>query len=127
MSFSQKKIDAILSLPGEDRYKHFVKVVVDTEQAWGLYQDGWAMASTDDDQLVFLLWPAEEYARLCAVNEWKNYQAKPITLQDLMQSLLPKLKQKEELPGIFYTPSGKGVTPTIEGIEESLKEEMSKY
>jgi hypothetical protein len=85
------------------------------------------MAYTDDGQPVFLLWPAEEYAKLCAVNEWEDYQTKPISLEDIFESLLPKLQIEGALPGVFYTPSGKGVTPSIRELEGSLREEMIKY
>ena len=127
MSVSQKQIDAILSLSGADRYKHFIKVVVDAEKAWGLYQDGWAMAYTDDNESVFLFWPAEEYASLCAVDEWKDYQPRPISLEFILESLLPNLGLEGSLPGVFYTPSGDGVTPSIEEFEGSLREEISRY
>lgn len=127
MRVSERQIEAILSLPGEDRFKHFVKMVVDTEEAWGLYQDGWAMACTDDNQSVFLLWPSEEYARLCAVDEWESYQPRSIPLEDILEFLLPKLRQEGALPGVLYSPSGEGVTPSIEELEGSLREEMSRY
>jgi hypothetical protein len=127
MSVSQKQIDALLSLSGEDRYRHFIKVVVDAEEAWGLYHNGWAMACTDDNDPVFLFWPAEEYANLCAVDEWKGYQPRPIPLEYILESLLPNLRLEGSLPGVFYTPSGNGVTPSIEQLEGSLREEMSRY
>jgi hypothetical protein len=127
MKISERQIEAILSLPGEDRFKHFVKVVVDTEEAWGLYQDGWAMAITDNNQPVFPLWPAEEYARLCAVDKWEAYQTRSISLCDILEVLLPNLRKDGTLPGILYSPSGEGVTPSIEKLEDALREEMSRY
>ncbi len=41
-------MEAVLALPREERYAHFVKRVADTEQVWGLYNNGWASAATDD-------------------------------------------------------------------------------
>lgn len=127
MSVSERQIASVISLPGEERFKHFIKVVVDREEAWGLYQDGWAMASTNDGQSVFPLWPREVYATLCAVGEWKEYKPKPITLSDVIEVLLPKLKVENALPGIFYTPSGRGVTPSVERLIDELKQELTNY
>jgi hypothetical protein len=45
---SAKQMEAVLALPGSRRFEHFVKVVADWQQAWGLYQDGWALAAADD-------------------------------------------------------------------------------
>jgi len=127
MSISERQIASLLSLPGEERYKHFIKVVVDREEAWGLYQDGWAMASTDDGQPVFPLWPRDVYAKMCAIDEWMQYQPKLITLNDLLDVLLPKLNAEGALPGIFYVPSGRGVTPSVEQLTEELRRELINY
>lgn len=127
MGISKKQIDAITSLPGEKRFEHFIKVVVDGEQAWSLYQDGWALASNDEGVVVFPLWPAKEYARLCAENEWSGYEARAIPLDDLMGVLLPKLKGDKVLPGVFFTPSSKGVTPSIDELMAALEEELENY
>lgn len=127
MSVSPRKMEAILSLSGEGRFKHFVKRVVDAEEAWGLYQNGWAMARTDDNCPVFLLWPEEEYAKICAVGEWDGYDSRSISLDNIIDLLLPKLRSEGALPGILYSPSGQGVTPSLEELEASLREEMRRY
>lgn len=36
MKISQKQIDAVIALEGAKRYKHFIKVIADTQQVWGL-------------------------------------------------------------------------------------------
>lgn len=127
MNISQLQIKAVLSLPGEDRYRHFVKTVVDREEAWGLYQDGWAIACTNEGEAVFPLWPLKEYAQLCAIEDWEGYSPQAISLDDLTTALLPKLRDEGVLPGVFYTPSGKGVTPSIDTLEHDLQEELERY
>ena len=128
MKLSQKQIEAVTELPGPKYYEHFVKVIVDWEEVWGLYQDdGWALASTDDGQEVFLLWPAKEYAQLCTETVWSGYEPESFSLEDLMSELLPKLKADGVLPGVFGTPSKKGVTPTVDQLLADLNEELEKY
>jgi hypothetical protein len=44
-----------------------------------------------------------------------------------MQVLLPKLKIDKVLPGIFYTPSGKGTTPPVDEVLQALEKELENY
>jgi len=116
-----------MALAGPKRYKHFVKVVTDWEEVWGLYRDGWALASTDDGQQVFPLWPAKEYAQLCAENDWSDYEPESFSLKSFMGELLPNFKNDGVLPGVFYTPSDNGVTPTVDQLLADLNEELENY
>ncbi len=127
MKITQKQIEAIIALPGPKRYEHFIKVAADQGCVWGLYSDGWALAGTGEGEPVFPLWPAREYAALCAFGEWSGYEPKEIDLDELFEGLLPSLKERKTLLGIFYTPSDKGVLPTVDEFEHDLREELSKY
>jgi hypothetical protein len=73
MKINEKKLAAVLALPGPDRYSHFVKVVADQNQVWGLYDDGWALMRADDGTEVFPVWPAKEYAVLYYIDDWQHY------------------------------------------------------
>lgn len=127
MKINPKQLTAVVALPAEKRFEHFVKVVADWQEVWGLYKDGWALAADDDGKEVFPLWPAKEYAALCKENEWGDYEPKSIGLNEFMSELLPKLKRDGVLPGVFFVPAGKGVTPSIAELEAALEAELSKY
>ena len=127
MKLSPKKIQSVLSLSGPERFEHFVKVIADWQQVWSLYEDAWALAATDEGIPVFPLWPAREYAQLCATDEWKGYEPRRIALEELTDVLLPKLQSDGVLPGVFMTPSDKGVTPSIEELQAAIQSELSKY
>lgn len=121
------QLAAVFALPASKRVEHFVKVVADRQKAWGLYQDGWAMAGADDGGSIFPLWPHKEYAEACAIDEWAGYQPKAISLDDLMEVVFPQLKVEGTLPGILPTPSGKGATPSIDELVAALEEELQQY
>ncbi|MCA9804747.1 MAG: DUF2750 domain-containing protein [Cyanobacteria bacterium HKST-UBA02] len=128
MRLSPKQIEAVTALSGPKRYEHFIKVVVDQEEVWGLDQDGWALAATnDDDQVVFPLWPAREYAELCAREGWEGYEPLPISLEEFVGVLLPELLDDGILPCIFYLASDQGVIPTIEQLLADLSDELDRY
>lgn len=127
MKISQKQIESVIAMPGAKRYEHFIKVVADWEEVWGLYNDGWALAATNEGHKVFPVWPAKEYAELCKENEWSAYDAKSFSLDDFMNELLPNLKNDGVLPGIFYTPLNKGVTPDVDQVLADLNRELENY
>ncbi|MFZ5635876.1 MAG: DUF2750 domain-containing protein [Pseudomonadota bacterium] len=127
MEISTTQLESMFSLSGPKRFEHFVKAVVDWQEAWGLYQDGWALAATDDGATVFPLWPAKEYAQICAEKEWVGYEPRPTSLDDLLEALLPKLKREGLLPGVFYTPSSHGVTPAVDELKNAITKELEKY
>lgn len=127
MRINDKQIAAVIALPGERRFEHFIKTVVSWEEAWGLYDSGWALAANEDEVTVFPLWPAKEYASICAAKDWGGYEPRAIPLSDLIEILLPKLKKDGVLPGVFYTPSDNGVIPSIEHLIGALKNEMLRY
>ena len=127
MKVSPKQFEAVLALPGIKRFEHFIKAVADWQEVWGLYHDGWALAAADDGTTVFPLWPAKEYAQVCAANEWTGYEPRSISLSDFTEALLPKLKLDGLLPGVFFTPTSKGVTPSVDELKSALEAELQKY
>lgn len=127
MKISQKQIESVLALSANKRYEYFVKVVADWNEVWGLYQDGWALAATDDGIPVFPVWPAKEYARLCAEKEWSEYVPEAIPLESFIVELLPKLKADSVLVGVFYTPNDKGITPLLDEFVDNINSELENY
>jgi hypothetical protein len=122
-----KQIEAVLKLSGHERYRHFIKVVADRQEAWGLYQDGWALAADDEGNPVFPLWPTAEYAALCAISDWSGYKPEAISVDDLLDELLPSLIERETQFGIFPSPSERGVAPEWERFSQELRQELAQY
>jgi hypothetical protein len=116
----------VVTLGAPQRYQHFVRQVADEGEVWGLYRDGWALAKTDDGTLVFAMWPASEFADLCAEFEWDGYEPQSFPLDDLMTDLLPQLEEDGVLPGIFYTPGDRGLTPTIYMLRMDLERALKR-
>ncbi len=124
---SEKELAAVLLLDGPSRFKHFVKRVVDSQAAWGLWKDGWLMMGDPDERFVFPLWPAREYAELHRIEQWKESEAREIPLDDILNELLPTLSERSALPGVFPIPLGKGTTLLPKELEAYLRQEMARY
>jgi hypothetical protein len=126
LKVTPQQMQAVLAQPGPKRYSFFIKKVADFEEAWGLWDDGWAMLGTDENEEVFPLWPAKEYAAACATGSWANFKPRMIPFADLINDVLPKLEKEGVLPGIFPTPQRKATTPTIEELLRDLRTEASR-
>lgn len=124
---SEKQIEATLKLDGPKRYDHFIKHVVDTQEAWGLWKEGWALGADDAERPTFQLWPAKEYAMLCTVDAWEGYEASEIPLNDLVDELLPGLERDGIQPSVFRTPVGHSTMPSVQQLLADLKTEMARY
>jgi hypothetical protein len=127
MGISREQIEAVIRLPAPKRYSHFIKKVVGWKRAWGLFDDGWALLETDDGAAVFPLWPEPEYARLYAHGSWEAYQPQAIELDEIFTDLIPLLREKETLPGIFPTEESGSVHVDIDTLEQDLRVELSRY
>jgi hypothetical protein len=127
MPLHPKQIESVTSLPAPKRYDHFIKVVADRDRAWGLYKDGWALASDDDGKFVFPIWPAEEYAAICAAKSWEGYKPKEIDMEDILDGLLTSLREKQTALGVFPTPTHTGVIVDLTVFENDLKHALTQF
>lgn len=121
------EIQAILRLDAPLRFNHFVKRVVDTEKAWGLWNNGWVLMENNDGTRVFPLWPAYEYADLCRAGEWSVCEVREIPLSHILDQLIPRLAESDLLVGIFPTEKGQGIVITPHELADYLNSELQRY
>lgn len=126
MVVNEKKMKAVVALPAPKRYSHFIKIAADQRLVWGLFNDGWALFEADGGEKAFPLWPAQEYARLCAVKEWVRCLPKEIDLDTLLGNLLPALIKSGTAVAVFPTADAKGVIPKLQMLEADLMNELSR-
>ena len=126
LHISKEQMSNILALDGPKRYEHTIKQIAGWRKVWGLYNDGWGLMG--DGERVFLpIWPAKEYAELCCIDEWRDYQAKCIELDEFLDTMIPDLIENQIFLSIFVTPSNKGITPTYEEFLDHISSELGKY
>jgi hypothetical protein len=124
---SAKQMEAILMLPPPKRYSHFIKRVVSLGGIWGLYDEGWAMSEAPDGSPVLPLWPAKEYAERCIGGEWSAYKPRAIELDDVLENLIPSLRERGVSPGVFFDVNQGSINATIDELERDLRTELQKY
>lgn len=127
MRMNEAKLLAISKLQGFERYRYFISTVCNFEEVWGLWREGWALASDDNGATLFVFWPAKEFAAACAEGVWDGYEASMIPLDDMLAVLLLGLKTDGILPCIFPTANDKGVIVNADELLRDLTEEREKY
>ncbi|CAM3879564.1 DUF2750 domain-containing protein [Litorimonas haliclonae] len=124
---SAKQIAAVLKLNAPERYNHFVKKVVDYEEVWGLFSDGWATTQDDKNNKLVPLWPQQEYALLNATGDWIDFEPKAILLDEFLDMFVSELQASNYGLSVFYVDGVGGVDIEICQIITDLKAELSKY
>ncbi|ALH95935.1 DUF2750 domain-containing protein [Acinetobacter equi] len=97
------KIQYLRPLPKE----HFLKIsilkfLMYTGSLWGLYYNGWAMTSDQDDH-IFPFWLTSLQAKKYSKKYWPNYSPRKITPENFQQALLPTLNRLNALPTLYHT------------------------
>ena len=111
----------VLEMDAKARYSYFIKKVVAERQAWGLYQDGWAVSGTIDGQMALPIWPEAKYARLCQNNMWAKHEVTAISLKVLVEELIPLLIEQKTTASVFLTPDWKSILISPERLLEDIK------
>ncbi|MFD1130772.1 DUF2750 domain-containing protein [Paenibacillus sp. PDC88] len=123
---NHKEFEAVIKLPANIRYEYFIKKVVDFEEVWGLYEEGWAMTSDDDGSMMIPFWPKREFAEYCAFEEWSNYKAQSISLDEFINEWLPGIEEDQYKPSIFWNRNDSAVL-TVNVLLNDLDQELEKY
>lgn len=123
---NKKEFDAVIKLPAAKRYEYFIKKVVDAEELWGLYNEGWAVTQDDNGNLLIPFWPKKEFAEYCAIGEQSIYVAESIDLYEFINEWLPEMKESGHKPSIFWNCDDSAVLE-IDIILKDLNNELDKY
>lgn len=126
MPLDARHLQTVVMLPGPQRYAYFVEHAVESGVVWSLFRQGWALAKKDDGTMVFPLWPAREFAALCADYEWTGYAPVSFALDELLDDLLPQLEGDGIATGVFYTPGARDVMPAAGLLRRDLLDERRR-
>ncbi|CAA7196727.1 DUF2750 domain-containing protein [Chryseobacterium potabilaquae] len=127
MEDTNKKIANILKMTEDERYDYFIRKVTDFEEIWGLSDDGWALLGDDNGNQILPLWPEKEFAKLCAIDQWKDYKPESIELDNFIEKWIPGMINDKTLVNIFLTPDAKGTVINPNDLYSDLQEELEQY
>ncbi|HHW38526.1 MAG TPA: DUF2750 domain-containing protein [Bacillales bacterium] len=120
------EIAAVIKLPADKRYEYFIKKVVDFEEIWGLYNDGWAMTQDDTGKMLMPFWPKKEFAELCSIGEWSDLSPESIDLEEFINDWLPGIKDDGYRVSVFWNNDDSAVLE-VDTLLKDLGSELEKY
>jgi hypothetical protein len=122
-----KKIENLMNLSEKEKYNYFIRKVVDFEEIWGLYNNGWALLGDEKNNQVCVFWPEKELAELCAIGKWNGYEACVIDLNDFLEKWITGMEKDNFLVSIFYNNQSMGKTVLPQQLRNDLIKELEQY
>ncbi len=121
----EKEFENVRRLSARERYRYFIKKVADSQVVWGLWSDGWALMGDDDGEAV-PVWPHPRFAEAFATADWKQYQPREISLDELLSKWIPGMKADRRKFAVF--PANEATTTASpEQLGRDLEQELAKY
>lgn len=119
----EEEVRRLLALPAADRTVNFFQIVADWEEAWGLQDaDGWVVGK-DTDALP--LWPHSDFAEACAQGPWEGAAPAVVSLDDLLDDLLPLLEEEGLRVSVFPSPDRAGTLLPPADFRQRLEAELA--
>jgi len=123
---NQQEFTTVMQLPGNIRYEYLIKKVVDNEEIWGLFDDGWVETQDDEGNRMIPFWPRQEFASALAPRVSKECTPKSIDLYEFFDEWLPEMKRDGIRPSIFWNGTDSAVLE-IDILRRDLELELEKY
>ena len=128
MELHSKEIERVSNLEPFERYKYFLKRVADSESLYTLKSDnGNYVISEIDDNRLFPMWSAREYAELCKENGWSDYIVEELTLDDLEEEIFDLIASERYLINVFPTQEKTGFIVDLDEFARDLSDELKHY
>lgn len=125
---NDKEFEAVLTLPGSERYGYCLRSIADWEEVWSLRGlDGWILAADDAGHECIPIWDHPRYAEACASGLWEGSQPASIPLTHWLDRWIPGMIRDQKMVAVFPTPGNKGVIVSPERCRDDLTDELAAY
>lgn len=122
-----REMERVLALSGTERYGYFIERVADREEVWGLQnEEGWVLIGFENGD-AFCLWPHADYARACTVGDWSDCEPEAISLEEMIDELLPALLRDGLRLAVFPTPAGEAMVVDPRDFQEHLQSTFEHF
>ena len=90
-----------MSLADAERYNYMIRRLADSEQLYLLDNNGWVTYGDNNGNILLPIWPEEEFANLCAIDEWAAANSVAMNLEKFFLDLIPALVEQNIRLAIF--------------------------
>ena len=122
----EKEFSTVIGLTPEKRYEYFIKKVVDYEEIWTLFENGWVLSTDGQGNSLFPIWPKKEFAQFCAKEEWKKCEVKSIDLDEFMNEWADSFRNEGIHLDVFSN-NESSVSRKIDDLLIDLTKELENY
>ncbi|WP_423380453.1 DUF2750 domain-containing protein [Burkholderia sp. LMG 32019] len=126
MAAHPRKIESVLRLDAHARSDYFIRKIADFEVVWGLFDTGWATAAAEGC-IVIPFWPEQDFAAICAGDEWAGFHAQAIPLDAFLSRWLPGMGRDQRVCAVFPTPEDSGSLVLPLDLLASIRSELTQY
>ncbi|WP_369944225.1 DUF2750 domain-containing protein [Xanthomonas medicagonis] len=125
----RNKIENLIKMDAEDRYRYFLRKVADYEEVWGLKgANGWlTVDACDHGRIGVPLWPEKEFAVVNCVGEWARANPEKIELSVFIERWIPGLIRDNRVISVFPVVAGKSVHVDPRLFLSEIEKEMDQY
>ncbi len=122
---SDQEFEAVLNLPPAERYRHFLKKVVDVDGVWMAEDEkGLITVKGDGGEEVLPVWPARRYAEH-AMGKWQDARFARVSVERwLEKTLLPVEHAADVALAVFPDPEGYGERILVPEMIADLRAEL---
>jgi len=123
-----KEIENVVALEPIARYKYCIKKIADWEEFYTLVDSvGKYILSELDNEKLFPIWSAKEFAELCLTDGWESLAIKKLDLDDLENEIIDFIADENSLLNVFPVYDKTGFVVTLNEFARDLNEELKNY
>lgn len=123
-----KQYEAVIGLPADQRYQHFIGRVADWEEMWSLKNaDGWVGLANDEGQECIPLWPHPDYAAALATGDWADCSPVRIGLDAFLNRWVEGMNEDSVHVAVFPNLDERGVVVPPDRLKSDLEAELEKF
>lgn len=127
-AMNQAQFDAVVSLPAQRRYAHFVSMVADSQELWTLRNsDGFVLSEDDAGSPSIPIWPHPDYASALVGGPWADCTPARLDLDAFLSEWIPGASGETRTFAVFPTPDGRGVVVAPDRLRDDLQAESQQY
>jgi len=127
MKITKGEIEGVSRLDAFNRYKYFIKRIVDFKKIYTLIDNGDLAVAEVKGQKVISVWSAKEFAELCIIEEWTNYKVEQINLNTFLKDYSKLVKENGYLINVFSIESKSGFVVEWDELTRDINEEKKSY
>ncbi|MBB6499991.1 DUF2750 domain-containing protein [Pedobacter cryoconitis] len=122
---TNEEILNVTKLDAFNRYKYFIKKVVDEEKIYTLSFEN-EIAEVKDNKLISV-WSAAEFAKECAIQEWENYTVTEFSLEEFKDDIGVFITENNLLINVFSVANKTGFIVNQNELWRDINDELEQY